>query len=127
MRKFVQKILIAILIATFSLSPAVSSIQPIKVAKADFFTEFGGELAMTALGCSGILDKATSLLSSLTSSLVGQATGDIPVADNSANSKESCLDAIAYTAAKIVLAKRRCSNNTQNYCIPFKIPGNKNT
>lgn len=105
MRKFVQKILIAILIATFSLSPAVSSIQPIKVAKADFFTEFGGELAMTALGCSGILDKATSLLSSLTSSLVGQATGDIPVADNSANSKESCLDAIAYTAAKIVLAK----------------------
>ena len=68
-------------------------------------SDFGGDIAVTALGCTGLLDKATSLLSSLTGSLLGQVSQEVPVTDATTHSKESCLDTIAYTAAKIVLAK----------------------
>lgn len=101
-KKVANKVVLGFFVVIFAFSPIATTIKP---AQASFLSDMGGDLAVTALGCSGLLDKATSALSQLTSSLLGQATGEVPVADNSANTKESCLDAIAYTAAKIVLSK----------------------
>ncbi len=102
MRMVFKKSLIALLIIVFAFSPVSSLVKP---AKASFLSDFGGDIAVTALGCTGLLDKATSLLSSLTGSLLGQVSQEVPVTDATTHSKESCLDTIAYTAAKIVLAK----------------------
>ncbi len=103
MRLLIQKSILGFTIIVFAFSPAFMAPQPARAG--GLLGDFGGELAVTALGCSGILDKVTSALSSLTGSLLGQANGEVPVTDASTHSKESCLDAIAYTAAKIVLAK----------------------
>ena len=86
-------------ILIFAFSPLATA--P-KVTRASFLSENAGNLAVTALGCSGVLDKATSALSTLTSSVIGQ---EVPTTDNGTHIKENCLDAIAYTASKIVLAK----------------------
>jgi hypothetical protein len=102
MRHVLRKSLIALFCLTLAFAPALPTT---KKAQAFDFSEFGGEIASTALGCFGVLDKIASSLSSLTDSLVGSVAQSVPVDDSEANSKEGCLDAIAYTAAKIVLAK----------------------
>ncbi|MBP6926291.1 MAG: hypothetical protein KBB70_01165 [Candidatus Pacebacteria bacterium] len=99
MRTFAKKSLVLLICLTFAFSPAMPTT---KVAQASILSDYGGELAITALGCSGVLDTVTSALTSITNSFTSQS---VPVSDGSTHSKESCLDAIAYTAAKIVLAK----------------------
>lgn len=99
MKMLLKKCFVVLTCLTLVVSPVA---LPTQKAQASFLSDFGGELAVTALGCSGILDKVTSALSSLTDSLMGT---EVPVTDATTHSKESCLDAIAYTAAKIVLAK----------------------
>ncbi|MEN9582138.1 MAG: hypothetical protein RL641_92 [Candidatus Parcubacteria bacterium] len=103
MVSYSKKFLSALLILSFIISPALY--QP-KVASAGFFDEVsGGDILVTALGCSGLLDKASSALTFATDSLAGALTGEVPVGDSGTHGKEGCLDSIAYTASKLVLAK----------------------
>ncbi len=96
MQNIFKKSLIALFCLNFALSPLFFNVK-----KADAQL---GDIAVTAIGCSGLMDKVTSAISNLVGGLTGVASA-VPVLDNPANKKEGCLDAIAYTAAKIVLAK----------------------
>ncbi len=97
---FGKKILLAIAGLSLALSPVFTFV---KTAQAqNFMSDNGGGIISTALGCSGILNKGASALTGLLNTVTAK---DVPVADAKLQNVAECLNAIAYTAAKAVLAK----------------------
>src|SRR5258706_4113389 len=107
MQGFSQKIIVTILAIVMVFGPVFTS--PEKASASDF-SQLAGNVFVTALGCSGLLNKASSALSRLTDSLAGSLTGEVPVGDAGTHTTTDCLNGIAYTLAKIVLAKLTASS-----------------